>query len=122
MEGFAGEICGHLLADLLVAAGGDDDDLRAGLDAFGQSFVGGGVAGMERDDDVGARAVVIGNTALHEVEAGEGVVLGDAVAEGDHVGAVLDAHHLRGAAHGGGEVVVEGEGEVAFAAAHVGHP
>lgn len=59
------------------------------MDAFGQSVVGGGIAGVEGDDDVRVRAVIIGNAALHEGEVGEAALLGDAVAEFDHVGAVF---------------------------------
>lgn len=113
---------GHvkLFADLLVAAGGGDDEFGSGFDGFGQGIIRGGIAGMQGDDEVGAGAVGVRNGALDEAKAGKAVLSGDVVAELDHVGAVLDARYRRLQAHGGGEVVVEGEGEVAFAGAHVG--
>jgi hypothetical protein len=114
---------GELSANFLLAAGRDDEEAGAGGDALGEGVVGGGVAGVEGDEDVEGIfefRVLIFDCRRADLAGGEGEILEggflrDAVAEGDEFGAGFDAGDLGAVAEEGGD----GEGEVAFAAAGV---
>ena len=58
-------------ADLLVTAGGGDDDLGFCGDSFVQGIVGRGVAGVQCDQDVGTCRVETADRALDEIQAVE---------------------------------------------------
>ena len=111
----------ELRADLLVAAGRRDDERGAGADAAEERLVGGRIAGVERDEDIGG-----GHDGIDDAAGGEAqafAVGGErgGVAELDELGAGFDAGHLGAAAERAGEGVPGGEGEVALAGAHGEH-
>lgn len=122
VEGVVGGVLRHLAAHLFVAAGGDDDEAGARCDSLEEGVVGGGIAGVEGYDDVGVCAVGVRDGSLLEAEAGVAVAGSYLVAEGDHVLAVFYPRDFGCELHVLGQVVVEGEGEVAFAGAHIGNP
>ena len=82
-------------------------------------MVGRGVARVQRDHDVHRRRRDALQVALDEREAGAVRARGDAVAELDQLGAQLDAGDLRRDAEAAAQVLVDGEGEIALAAAVV---
>ncbi len=107
---------GELRAKFFLAAGRDNEQTGAGGETLGESVVGGGVAGVQGDENIHIDESDGGDVARDEAEVGQLAFLGESVAEIDQRGAGLDAGHIGAAAEVGGER----EGEVAFAATHVG--
>ena len=107
---------GELRAKFLLAARGDDEELRAGGEATGEGVVRGGVAGMQRDQEVDVRERGVRDRAGGERQtAGETVARGGGVAGGDEVGAGFESEDAAAFAQQFGD----GEGEVTFATAHI---
>ncbi len=113
--------CAELRADLLVAAGRRDDERGAGADAAEERLVGGRIAGVEREEDIGGGHDGIDDAAGGEAEAFAVGGERGGVAELDEIGPGLDAGDLGAAAKRAGEGVPGGEGEVALAGSHVEH-
>src|SRR2546423_11985058 len=109
----------HLRPQLLVTARRGDDDRGSGLDALEYCVVGRRVAGVERDEQVGARQREVLNETGLKLQAVEARAPRYLVAQFDKLGARLDAGNVRADARRVVEVVVDGEGQVTLARAHV---
>ena len=110
----------EVLQKLLLTAGGGENDARTECNRLAEHDVGGDVAGVERDGQMHRRRVgVVVDVAGVKGKPAVAEVSGRLGAEGDHVRLAVDAHHLHLAPHRHGEVVVDGEAEIAFAAAEV---
>ena len=109
----------HVAAHLLLAAGGHDHDVGLRPDALVEGVVGGRIAGVQGDKHIEALGPVAVDVALDEVQLVKAMLRGDRAAllhQGEpqlHAG---DAHVQ---AQRVNQVVVEGEGEVAAAGAHI---
>ncbi len=111
----------HRGVQLMLAAGDGEDVLRALLDRVVQGVVGGGVAGVECDHHVHPLAVqhVLRDVRVHEAQSAVAVFFGDGVAVRDHVRFQVVADDGYVHAPFDGEIVIEDEGQITFAAAEV---
>ena len=107
--------------DLVLAAGNGENVLHALFDGVPEGVVRGGVAGVERDDHIhmGVRERVARDVAHDEAQAVVAVLLRDGVAMLHHILLEVVAEDGRIHAALDGEVIVENEREVRFAAAEV---
>lgn len=109
---------GELGAEFLLATRRNEEEAGSGRDTGGQGIVGGGVAGVQCDQDI---QVADAGSGGGDLAGGEGQI-GQRVRPGFPVARL----HERGTAFDSGDVgpiteqVRRGEGEVAFATAHVG--
>ena len=109
------------LIDLVLAAGDREDVLDAARDGVVQGIVGRGVAGVEGNEHIDVLIVEhiarhVGNDKAQTIVA---VARGDLIAVLDHVFFQVVADDLRAHAALDGEIVVQHEREVRFAAAKV---
>lgn len=106
-------------AEFLMATGGDDDQGGPGFDPMMEGVIGGGIAGVECDEDIwGEGSGEVGDGSLGEVEVREADFESDAIGEIDEILADFDTDDfcldVTILEEGGG-----GESEVAFACAHI---
>ena len=82
-------------------------------------FVGRGVAGMQRGDDIHRPHFGFGDFAFDEIHAGEAAFRGDLLGRGDQFGARFHRDHL--APPGRAEIkIVENKAQIGFARAQIG--
>jgi hypothetical protein len=115
----------QLLLDLVMAARSSDDDLSISGDTFVDRVVGGGVARVEGDQNIDISEFGFGNRALNEVEPVEAAGFCDVVAEQNEFGAEFDACDRDTRCRRGrprSQIIVQSEGKVALAGAHIDDP
>ena len=106
---------------LLVAARRGENDVRPGANPGKEGVVGGGVAGVQRHQNIQGGERVIRNRAAHKAQPRKAALRRHAVAEARQILPSFHARHLRGRLLHALKIVVGGEGEIPFARAHVGH-
>ena len=105
---------------IVVTAGGGQNDLCAPFQRLAQHQIGSGVAGVQRDDHMHGRAeIVSGHVGTGEGKALHAEVAGDAIALGHDLRLHIHARHPHLAATDHGEIVIDGKGEIALAAAQI---
>ena len=101
----------ELGVEFVLAAGDAEDAGNAAVDGVEEGVVGGGVAGVEADDDVDGGVVVeVPDVAGLESEVLVAVFLCGSVAGGDDVFFEVESYHGDGDAADFGEVMIEYEG------------
>ena len=78
-----------------MAARSGHDQAGAGLDALVDRIVGGGIAGVEGDQNIGARDVRVRDRAGHELQAGKFARAGYIVTQIDELASRLNACDIR---------------------------
>ena len=109
----------QLRTQLFVATGRDQDQGRAALNSFCDRVVAGGVARVQRHEDIGAVEGRAFNRARLEAQSVETVFGGDAVAQFDQFGPRFDPLDIQSSNACASQAVIGREGEIALATAHI---
>ena len=99
-----------------MAAWRDDQQRCIGCNPGGKGIIGGGVTGVEGDQNIEIGNRLIADVTDGKLEIRKSTFLGMAIVEVHEIGATLDAVDLRAFTEEGGDR----ESKVAFAASHIG--
>ena len=117
-EGKGGAV--DVVVELVVAAGGGENDVGIPFHRLLQNEVGGGIAGVKRDDEVDLLLdAVLADVAREEGKPVEVKLFRHVVAVVDDVTLEIHARHDDASSQDVCEIVVRREGEIAFSAAEV---
>ena len=109
----------ELRSEFVLTARCGEDQLRTGLNAKRHRIIGRGIAGVQRDDDIGGLGGRLSGFRRLEREAGEPKFACQSVAKLDEIAAHLDARHAAIAFQRRGEMIIKRKRQIAFAGADI---